>query len=367
MKGWLAIPIVLVAVVLVALPAVALTESGLEKDVKEAVGLDPDACQGPTNLASPWSEGPSLAFKRDEPRAAVIGDHAYLVGGAISLLEEEDGELLVEPSDSLTRFDPQTGTYTELAPMPRPLNHVGVVAYRGDLYVLGGYGRKVTSNTSKDFYRYDPETDRWSRLADLPRPRAAMALGVIGDRLYVAGGARDRIPLDETYSYDFRSGRWTRLASMQSRREHVGEAVLDGKLYVLGGRAPGSLAVNTAERFDPAANRWERLPPMPVPSGGLAAVEEGGKVIALAGGNDEAGTVTGAVQEFDPKSSEWTRLPDLRTPRHGHGATIVDDRIWIFGGSDCAYFNATDKVESLHLNRLGQPDGEQISPPGAAS
>lgn len=367
MKGWLWIPIGLVAALLVALPVVALSETGIEKDVKEAVGFDPEACQGPTNLASPWSEGPSLSFKRDEPRVAVIGDYAYLVGGATSLLEEVDGELLVEPSDSLTRFDPQTGTYTELAPLPRPLNHVGAAAYRGDLYVLGGYGRSVTSNTSKEFYRYDPETNRWSQLAGLPRPRAAIALGVIGERLYVAGGARDRIPLNETYAYDFRSEHWSRLANMRSRREHVGEAVLDDKLYVLGGRGPDSLAVSTAERFDPATDRWERLAPMPVPSGGLAAIEEGGKVIALAGGNDEAGTVTGAVQEFDPGSGEWTRLPDLRTPRHGHGAAVIDDRIWVFGGSDCAYFNATDKVESLHLDRSGQPDGEQVSPAGGAS
>jgi len=223
MKGWLLVPILLVAALLVALPVVALTETGIEVDLKEAVGMEPDVCQGPTNLASPWTEGPALAYKRDEPRVAVIGEDAYLIGGATSLLEEEDGELLVDPSDSLTRFDPRTGAYTELAPLPQPRNHVGVVTYHGDLYVLGGYGRHVTAHTSKDFYRYDPETNRWSRLADLPQPRAAMAVGVIGNRLYLAGGARDRIPVDETYSYDFRSGRWSRLTNMGSRREHVGE------------------------------------------------------------------------------------------------------------------------------------------------
>jgi hypothetical protein len=367
MRNRVFIPIAIVIAVLVVLPLAALTETGVEVGIKEALGFDPEACSAPTNLASPWTEGPSLAFDRDEPRAATIGDDAYLVGGATSLLEEVDGELLVDPSDALTRFDPRSGKYTELAPMPRPLNHVGVVAYRSDLYVLGGYGRRVASNTSKDFYRYDLVTDTWSRLPDLPQPRAAMAAGVIGDRLYVAGGARNGVPLDETYAYDFRSGRWTRLANMHSRREHVGEAVLDGKLYVLGGRAPGSLAVNAAERFDPATDGWERLAPMPVPSGGLAAIEEGGKVIAVAGGNDGAGTVTGAVQEFDPASGEWTRLPDLRTARHGHGVALLDDMIWVFGGSDCAYFNATDRVEWLHLDRDGQPASDPVSPSGGAS
>jgi len=347
MRSRVFIPIAIVAAVLIVLPFAALTETGVEVGIKEALGFDPEACAAPTNLASPWTEGPSLAFERDEPRVAAIDGDAYLVGGATSLLEDEDGELLVDPSDALTRFDPRSGKYTELAPMPRPLNHVGVVAYRGDLYVLGGYGQHVTSNTSKDFYRYNTATGTWSQLPDLPQPRAAMAIGVIGDKLYVAGGARDRVPLDETYVYDFRSKRWSRLASMRSRREHVGEAVLGGKLYVLGGRAPHSLAVTMAERYDPRTDRWERLAPMPVPSGGLAAVATHGRVIAIGGGNDGAGTVTGAVQELDPQSGEWTRLPDLRTPRHGHGAALVGDKIWVFGGSDCAYFNATDLVEWL--------------------
>lgn len=347
MRSRIFIPIAIVVAVLVVLPFAALTETGVEVGIKEALGFDPEACAAPTNLASPWTEGPSLAFERDEPRAVPIDGDAYLVGGATSLLEEVNGELLVDPSDALTRFDPRSGEYAELAPMPKPLNHVGVAAYRGDLYVLGGYGRQVTSNTSRDFYRYDPETDSWSRLPDLPGPRAAMAVGVIGGKLYVAGGARDQVPLDQTYVYDFRSRRWSQLASMHSRREHVGDAVLDGKLYVLGGRAPHSLAVTTAERYDPKTNRWERLAPMPVPSGGLAAAATDDAVIAIGGGNDEAGTVTGAVQELDPKTDEWTRLPDLRTARHGHGAALVGDKIWVFGGSDCAYFNATDLVEWL--------------------
>jgi streptogramin lyase len=71
--------------------------------------------------------------------------------------------------------------------------------------------------------------------------------------------------------------------------------------------------------------------------------------VAIGGGNDEAGTVTGAVQAFDPKRGEWTRWPDLRTPRHGHGAEVADGRIWVFGGSACAYFNATERVESLPI------------------
>lgn len=353
MRGWSLIPIGLIALLLIALPVAALTETGLEKDVKETLGLDNDACAPPRNLASAWTEGPSLSVKRDEPRVAVIDGYAYLVGGTLEVVHSSGERLLLTPSDALTRFDPRTGTYTELAPVPEALNHMGVVAYKGDLYALGGYGERVDTHTGKKFFRYDPATDRWSRLPDLPEPRAAMAVGVIGHRLIVAGGARDRVPLSTTFAYDFRSRRWSRLPDMGSRREHVGDAVLGGKLYVLGGRAPQSLAVDTAERYDAAAGRWETLSPMPVPVGGVAAVEAGGDVIAIGGGDDGRGTVSGAVQELDPATGKWSLLSGLRIARHGQGAAFVGDRIWTFGGSDCAYYHATDSVESLKLTAAG--------------
>jgi N-acetylneuraminic acid mutarotase len=348
-RGWILIPVALVGVILLSLPFFALTDSAIETDVKSALGFDNGECVPTTDLASPWHEGQPLAELRDEPRIAVIDGQPYLVGGVLAATEESNGRLITTPSDQLTRFDPDTEAYEELAPLPEPLSHVGVVAHGGAIYVLGGYGERVDANTSDRFYRYDPGLDRWSRLPDLPAPRAAMAVGVIGDRLIMAGGALDRVPTDTTYAYDFGSGEWSRLSDMGSKREHVGDAVADGHLYVLGGRAPASLAVDTAERFNSAANRWEALAPMPVPAGGLAAVANGDSVIAIGGGDDGRATITNAVQEFDPDSGDWSELPGLRTASHGQGATVVGDKIWVFGGSACPYFAATDRVEWLPL------------------
>lgn len=350
MRGRLAIPIALVLAVLIALPAAALTESGLERDVKDALGIGGEDCAPPVNIASAWVEGPSLDEPRDEPRAVALDGYVYLVGGTLDVedIGGDERHRLVA-SNRVTRFDPRAERYEDLAPLPQALNHIGLTAYRGDLYVVGGYGELTDANTRSTFYRYDPDSNRWSRLPDLPAPRAAGGVGILGNRLIYAGGARNSVAKSDVFAYDFGAGRWSRLPSMHTRREHVGEAVAGGRLYVLGGRAPASLAVDTAERFDPEKGRWERLPPLPVPSGGLAATEVDGEVIAVGGGNDGAETVTGAVQEYDPATDEWTRLPDLRVARHGHGAAIAGDRIWVFGGSNCAYFHATDRVESLPL------------------
>jgi N-acetylneuraminic acid mutarotase len=356
MRSWVAVPVALVVVLIVALPLAAVTETGIEKDVKAAIDFETETCDPPTNLASPWLEGPPLAEPRDEPRAVALGDAIYLVGGTLGIEELSPDRYLLDPTDELTRFDPESGRYEEEATLPRPLNHIGLTTYRGDVYVAGGYGRYTDTDTSRAFFRYDPDTNRWSRLPDMPEPRAAGAVGIIDHRLIWAGGARNSIAQPDVFAYDFRSRRWSRLPSMHTRREHVGEAVLDDELYVLGGRAPQSQAVDTAERFDPRTGEWETLPPMPVPSGGLAAISLGDAVVTVSGGNDGAETVTGAIQEFDPATDEWRLLPELRTARHGHGATVVDDEVWVFGGSQCAFFNPTDKVEHIRLEDLRDSD-----------
>jgi hypothetical protein len=356
MRGWLAVPIVLVVALLVALPVAALTETGIEKDVKDVTGFESEVCDPPPNLASPWLQGPSLAEPRDEPRAVAIGDSIYLVGGTLGIEELSPDHYLLDPSDELTRFDPSSERYEEEATLPRPLNHIGLATYHGDLYVAGGYGRYTDTKTSSAFFRYDPQTNHWSRLPDMLEPRAAGAVGILGHRLIWAGGAKNSVARSQVFAYDFHTHRWSRLPSMHTRREHVGEAVLDGKLYVLGGRAPQSQAVDTAERFNPRTGKWETLPRMPVPAGGLAAISLDDAVVAVSGGDDGAETVTGAVQEFDPATNEWRLLPALRVARHGHGAAVVDGEAWVFGGSQCAFFNPTEEVEHIDVDRLRDSD-----------
>lgn len=354
MRTWLLIPIGAIALVLVALPVAALTETGPEHELKEWLGVDLDGCEPKTNLASAWETQAAIPFEIDEPRGVGLDGNVYLVGGISGLRGDDEEDFTLEASDQLTRFDPRSERFQSLTPMPRRLNHIGVVAHGGDLYVLGGYGRTLGEDTSRAFYRYDPASDRWSRLPDMPEPKAAMAAGVVGDRLIVAGGARDNVPVSSTYGFDFDSNRWSRLPDMPDRREHVGSATLGDALYVLGGRTASSSAIDLASRFDTRRDRWKPLPPMPIPTGGLGAVALDGRVFAVGGGNDRAGTVTGAVQEFDPRTERWSLRAAMRTPRHGHEVAATEGTIWAIGGSPCAYFNASDIVESLRIERRSE-------------
>ena len=346
------IPLALIAGVLVLGGLFVATDTDVERDIKKAVGYPVGGgCTPATNATSRWQTGPPLAAKLDEQRAAVLGGYVYLAGGVSDLVDADRG--IIEHVREFTRFDPRTGRYTPMAPMPEGGNHVGTFAYRGRVYVIGGFDEYLRKQAKDRFSVWNPETNRWSQLPPLPGARGAMSLGVIDGRLIVAGGANGAgNATSRVDAYDFDARRWQRLRDMPSPREHTAGAVIDGRLHVAGGRSRGNDAHATHERYDPVKDRWERLAPMPEGAGGMDALVHKGRFFTVGGGNDRAGTVTGALQEFDPATGRWRRLADMRTPRHGAAAALVGDRAYAFGGSPCAYFNATDIVEVIRVRDL---------------
>jgi hypothetical protein len=341
---------------LVGLPLTQVTDTSLERSLKDRLGLLPEAnarCWEPA--ASPgWSAAGRLPNARDEPRAVSLDGSIYLVGGIDRIVDYGDPSdvagvperIEVESSDELLRLDPETREYERLPSMPEPLNHVGFVTYAGDLYVVGGHGQLLAGAAPKaGLYRYSPATRRWSTLTPMRRARGAVAAGVVGDRLVVAGGMVRGAPVATVEAYDFTTGRWSMVEPLPEPREHTAGVVLADRFYVIGGRNRVTDSLPTVERYDPARDRWERVADLPVASGGLEAVAFDGTIIAMGGGDDRKRFVTPAVQQFDPATGAWTELPRMRSPRHGFAAAVVGDRIFTAGGSPCPLFAASDTVD----------------------
>ena len=363
LRFWL--PLAVIAAGLALVPVVALTETSVETRFKQAAGL-PHRCLPDTQDEPGWRAEASMPLDTDEPRAVTVGGKVYLAGGIASIdyPEEEltgpDAQARVPVTSMKTfrRFDPASGRYETLAPMPEALNHIGLVADGDDIYVVGGHGNRLYGGDVRNsLFRYSVAEDRWTRLADMPTARGALAVGIIEGKLYAAGGMTSGRPLGHAVRtlevYDIATDRWSRGPDMPTAREHIGGTVLDGRLYVLGGRDARSDALGTATRFDPESGEWESLPPLRVAAGGLEAVNEDGAVLALGGGDDRGGTVTGAVQRFEPSEDRWRVVSRMRTPRHGFAATVVGSRIYTFGGSPCALFAASKFAESFDPGEAG--------------
>jgi Kelch motif len=290
-----------------------------------------------------WRALTPAGLERTEVGAARIGRFVYVVGG----FERRTGLT----TGALERYDIRADRWKRLRSMPVGLNHPAAVAYRGKLYVHGGYrGRRDLSSASARLFVYNPRRDRWARRSLSGRPRAAHAAAVLGGKLYVAGGRSESGELRSLEAYDFKRRRWRRGPDMKGPgRDHMTGVAAGGYFYALAGRdlsGPGNY--RTAERYDRRRRRWELLPPMRKARGGIASARVSGDRIVVFGGEESQGTIA-EVELFDPRSRSWRSLPSMRTPRHGLGGAALGNRVYAIEGGPRPGFAFSNAIEFLDV------------------
>lgn len=321
------------------------------------LGLYRDAPSSPAPAPGRWHFGPEAPRGQVEGSATAVGPDLYLLGGS------RPGNLR-----RVLRLDTRSGKWSEPTRLPVGLNHSPAVAHGGKVYLVGGYLNGAEA-TARGFV-FDPDTGRWTGLPPMKRARGGDAAAAIGDRLYVVDGGPQFFGLDDPpppYArleiFDFRSRTWSTGAPPPVAVHHVAAAALGGRLYIAGGRVDGERATADFLSYDPAADRWARLPDLPqgaIASAGVVAA--GGRIVVL-GGDDEVGwedgggSVSAAAWAFDPGSRRWTRLPDLNVERHAFGAAVAGNRIYAVAGSYCPGLKpsgpvATHTVESLPVSAV---------------
>jgi Kelch motif len=291
-----------------------------------------------------WIELAPSDLARTEVAAARIDNFIYVVGG---FLQAGSGGVT---TNAVERYDIAKNRWSRVRSMPIAVNHPAGVAYKGDLYVVGGYrGRGDLKDEVGALQRYEPKRDRWTRLRSMPTRRAALAAGVLGDRLYAAGGANSTEgALKRLEIYDFRKDRWSRGPDFRTRaREHLAGVSAGGYFYALAGREGGKGNFTVAERFDPRSGRWQLLPNLKKSRGGIAAAATGDRVVVF-GGEEPAGTIK-EVELYDPAKRRWKRLPNLPTPRHGLGGAAFGSRVYAIEGGTSPGFSFSRAIEALDV------------------
>ncbi len=287
-----------------------------------------------------WSALRPATIARTEVTATRVGRHVFVAGGFV----EPDGDT----TRAVERYDLRTNRWRRVAPLPVALNHAASAAWRGRLYVIGGYrGNRSLSNETRALYRYEPARNRWASLPGMRTARGALGAAVIGDRLYAVGGQGGGRALATLEIFDLRQNRWRSGPAMRRPREHLGVTAAGGRLYVVAGRAAGEGNFRTFERYDPRTNRWTTLPDLIRERGGNTAAAAGGRIVAI-GGEEGAGTIR-EVEAFDPRTGRWRRLPDMRTPRHGLGAVGYRGRVYAIAGGPQPGFSYSRAIEALSL------------------
>lgn len=193
-----------------------------------------------------WSMGPAMPTARGAHAAAVIDGQIHVVGGSIAH-RNFNPDL---PLGTHEIYDIASGGWVTGTDLTNGREHLGAAVIGGKLYVAAG---RVAGTASPRLDVYDPATQQWSSLATVPTPRSGVALVAFQGELYLLGGERfpentnpgfgdavgDPIPNSQTFAtvevYDPATDTWREIEPMPTRRHGLGAGVIGNAIYAVGG------------------------------------------------------------------------------------------------------------------------------------
>ena len=176
-----------------------------------------------------WRRLPRMPAPRAAAGAAIVGGKLYVVGGV-----EAPGRLA---RDAFS-FDLEASRWSTIRG-PRPREHLGAAALGGRVYAVAGRTGGLDSNLDV-VEAFDPRSGRWRAVAPVPGTRGGTAAAAVAGRLVSAGGEEPGGTIDDVYAYSPASRRWTQLPSMRTSRHGLGLVGWRGRAYALaGGPQPG--------------------------------------------------------------------------------------------------------------------------------
>lgn len=187
------------------------------------------------------------------------------------------------------------------APFPEASEELYGIGSGGKLYVFGGQAPGFKPKGL--VYEYDPAKDAWTKKKNMPIASHHIALAEVNGKIYIFGGFKYPDsgpaawqPMDNVFEYDPAADTWKPLAPLPAKRGSPNAVVANGKIHIIGGAGfhPNSKettvhparphrSLGTHEVYDPASNTWETRQAMPTARNHAAAGFVAGKIYVIGG------------------------------------------------------------------------------------
>jgi N-acetylneuraminic acid mutarotase len=250
-------------------------------------------------------------------------------------------------------YDPPTGTWTATGGLRTPrFGHSAVLLPDSSVLVAGGTGlrsgQSVTALRSAE--RYRPDTGTWTELAPMTDARTGHPAVVLANgRVLVIGGsiptARDTdAALAFCELYDPATNAWTPTGNLLApRSRHQAVLVSTTSVLVTGGSAPGAAGDGTfdpfsrasAELYNQNSGTWSAAAAMPAGRGLHRTVPLGSGKVLVVGGTDSVRNAVGyeSALVYDATANTWSAAAGLATGRWAFAATALSNaRVLVTGG-----------------------------------
>jgi hypothetical protein len=253
---------------------------------------------------------------------AVEFKYLYVVGGRLR------GRTL----RSVERFSFDSQLWEECPHMIENRGSHGAASVDGVLFSIGGGGFRSNLSSCEAF-----DGENWTCVAPLAVSRHALAVvdGTYNSQkvVYSVGGWIDGKECSKVVErYNPKGNTWETVAPLNEARKLHGVASFEcgdssSKLYTFGGNCDSpAWHTNTAEVYDPVANSWSYIAPMPATGGSAAASIQPYVFVFLFGKY---------VLRYDPVSNSYVKLSNLPLLEwHCFDVTVIQGttHIYVLGG-----------------------------------
>ncbi|MDA1159766.1 MAG: hypothetical protein O2983_09170, partial [Planctomycetota bacterium] len=255
---------------------------------------------------------------------AIVGDTIYDYGGNYGSAHEYTNE---EQSNDLWALNLADGSaWKKVSTGPR-MQGLAMVAHNDLLYRVGGFtamnkeGEEQDLQSQAGVAQFNPETGVWKELPPLPEPRSSHDAAILGDTLYVAGGwnmpGKDQDAVWHKTAWTLDLGKddaqWKAVATPPFQRRALSLAAWNGRMYCIGGMRMEGGPTTVAHVYDPATDSWSDAPSLI----GTAMDGFGNSAFACAG-DLYVSTISGSLQRLTKNSSKWEFVSQFDHPRFFH-------------------------------------------------
>ncbi len=287
--------------------------------------------------------------------AACLEGSLYIYGGHHGQAHQYSR---ADQSDELLRLDWKKASKWHVAATGPRLQGLALVAHGGKLYRLGGFSARNKEDEEQDlcsvsdFAEFDPETGDWKELPPMPTPRSSFDAVVLEDRLYAVGGwalqgEEETVWQDGAHVVDLSRTplEWKSVSNPPFRRRALSVGSFNGNVYVIGGMQPdGKVSTETAV-FHPQADTWTKGPRLP----GEDMEGFGTDCLAL-GDRLYVSTCSGNLLCLSNDGESWERVGKLQAGRFFHRMLSMDEKHLVILGGASMKSGVFSEVEVVQIN-----------------
>lgn len=322
--------------------------------------------QGSVGDSSPASESvsaevipskyPPLPEELTSFGAAIANNAVYVYGGHTGRAHSYS---TAEQSNRLWRLELGDSPQWRLIDEDQRLQGLALVAHNGSIIRLGGFTAKNEPDAEHDLWsqdsvaRFDPAKGEWSDLPPLPEPRSSFDAVLVDDTIYVIGGWKmageaDTVWHSTAWSMNLAdpSPTWQALPEPPFQRRALSVATVDGQVYAIGGMRAAGGPTTQVDIYNPATRTWTTgpsLPGEPMAGFGTATFACGDALIAT--------TMDGKVCQLSDNGQRWLVISELEPARFFHRMVpLADNRLLVLGGANMEIGKFTD-LPTVQLKR----------------